>query len=81
MLVRSQGKGDINDSQRRLRKAGVGVGNVTKLNMYFNILNDNTGRRLLFNNYYHYSTIMPFYHIRSREGAKYEAIIHCSVLV
>ena len=29
----------------------------------------------------YYSTIMSFYHIRSREGAKYEAVIHCSVLV
>ena len=24
---------------------------------------------------------MSFYHIRSREGPKYEAVIHCSVLV
>ena len=32
------------------------------------------------NNLY-YSTIMSFYHIRSREQAKYEAVIHCSVLV
>ena len=30
---------------------------------------------------HYYSTIMSFYHIRSREGAKYEAVIHCSVLV
>ena len=29
----------------------------------------------------YYSTIMSFYHIRSREQAKYEAVIHCSVLV
>ena len=29
----------------------------------------------------YYSTIMSFYHTRSREGAKYEAVIHCSVLV
>ena len=29
----------------------------------------------------YYSTIMSFYHIRSREGAKYETVIHCSVLV
>ena len=30
---------------------------------------------------FYYSTIMSFYHIRSREQAKYEAVIHCSVLV
>ena len=30
---------------------------------------------------YYYSTMMSFYHIRSREGAKYQAVIHCSVLV
>ena len=29
----------------------------------------------------YYSTIMSFYHIRSREQAKYEAVIHRSVLV
>ena len=29
----------------------------------------------------YYSTIMSFYHIRSRERAKYEAVIHRSVLV
>ena len=29
----------------------------------------------------YYSTIMSFYHIRSRERAKYEAVIHCCVLV
>ena len=29
----------------------------------------------------YYSTIMSFYHIRSKEQAKYEAVIHCSVLV
>ena len=27
----------------------------------------------------YYSTITPFYHIWSREGAKYETVIHCSV--
>ena len=31
--------------------------------------------------YNYYSTIMSFYHIRLRENAKYEAVIHCSVLV
>ena len=30
---------------------------------------------------HYYSTIMSFYQIRSRERAKYEAVIHCSVLV
>ena len=30
---------------------------------------------------HYYSTIMSFYHIRSREQAEYEAVIHCSVLV
>ena len=30
---------------------------------------------------FYYSTMMSFYHIRSREGAKYQAVIHCSVLV
>ena len=29
----------------------------------------------------YYSTMMSFYHIRSREGAKYQAVIHCSVPV
>ena len=29
----------------------------------------------------YYSTIMSFYQIMSRERAKYEAVIHCSVLV
>ena len=29
----------------------------------------------------YYSTIMSFYHIRLRERTKYEAVIHCSVLV
>ena len=29
----------------------------------------------------YYSIIMSFYHIRSREQAKYEAVIHCSGLV
>ena len=29
----------------------------------------------------YYSAMMSFYHIRSREGAKYQAVIHCSVLV
>ena len=29
----------------------------------------------------YYSTVMSFYHIRSRECTKYEAVIHCSVLV
>ena len=29
----------------------------------------------------YYSTIVSFYHIRSREQAKYKAVIHCSVLV
>ena len=29
----------------------------------------------------YYSTIMSFYHIRSREGAKYEAVIHCLTVV
>ena len=33
------------------------------------------------NNLHYYSTIMSFYHIRSRERAKYEAVIHRSVLV
>ena len=32
-------------------------------------------------NSYYYSTIMSFYHIRSREQAKYEAVLHRSVLV
>ena len=31
--------------------------------------------------YIYYSTIMSFYHIRSRERAKYEVVIYCSVLV
>ena len=29
-------------------------------------------------NLHYYSTIMSFYHIRSKEQAKYEAVIHCS---
>ena len=29
--------------------------------------------------YNYYSTILSFHHTRSRERAKYEAIIHCSV--
>ena len=29
----------------------------------------------------YYSSIVTFYHIRSREQAEYEAVIHCSVLV
>ena len=33
------------------------------------------------NNYYYYSTIASFYHIWSRERAKYETVIHCSVPV
>ena len=33
------------------------------------------------NYYYYYFTIMSFSHIMSREGAKYEALIHGSVLV
>ena len=33
------------------------------------------------NTAFYYSTIMSFYHIRSREQPKYEAVIHCSVLV
>ena len=32
-------------------------------------------------NTFYYSTIMSFYHIRSRERGKHEAIIHCSVVV
>ena len=32
-------------------------------------------------NYYYYFTIMSFSHIMSREGAKYEALIHGTVLV
>ena len=40
-----------------------------------------TKKAILLNNYTYYSTIMSFYHIRSREQAKYEAVIHCSVLV
>ena len=45
-----------------------------------------TGARLSFyiiraiSHLIYHSTIMSFYHIRSRECAKYEAIIHCSVL-
>ena len=31
--------------------------------------------------WHYYSTIMSFYHIRSREQAKYKAVIHRSVLV
>ena len=31
--------------------------------------------------WHYYSTIMSFYHIRSRQQAKYKAIIHRSVLV
>ena len=27
-----------------------------------------------------YSTIMSFYHLRSREGAKYQAVIHLSLI-
>ena len=30
---------------------------------------------------YYYSTMMSFYHIWSRERAKYETVIHCSVPV
>ena len=30
---------------------------------------------------HYYSTIISFYHIRSRERAKCEAVIHCSALV
>ena len=33
------------------------------------------------NKNHYYSTIMSFYYIRSRERAKYEAVIHYSVLV
>ena len=33
------------------------------------------------NNLYYYSTIASFYHIWSRERAKYETVIHCSVPV
>ena len=33
------------------------------------------------NNFDYYSTIAPFYHIWSRERAKYETVIHCSVPV
>ena len=33
------------------------------------------------NNDHNYSAIVSFYHIRSREGAKYKAVIQCSVLV
>ena len=29
--------------------------------------------------YNYYSTILSFHHTRSRERAKYEAVIHCSV--
>ena len=36
------------------------------------IVDSNTCDKIIF---------MPFYHIRSREQAKYEAVIHCSVLV
>ena len=32
-------------------------------------------------NYHYYSTVMSFYHIWSRERAKYETVIHCSVPV
>ena len=32
-------------------------------------------------NLHYYSTIMSFYQIRSRERAKYVAVIRCSVLV
>ena len=31
--------------------------------------------------YFYYSTMMSFYHIWSRERAKYETVIHCSVPV
>ena len=30
---------------------------------------------------HYYFTNMSFYHIRSRKRAKYEAVIHCSVLL
>ena len=33
------------------------------------------------NTSHYYSTIAPFYHIWSRERAKYETVIHCSVPV
>ena len=33
------------------------------------------------NNNYYYSTIASFHHIWSRERAKYETVIHCSVPV
>ena len=32
-------------------------------------------------NFTYYSTVMSFYHIRSREGAKYKAVTHRSALV
>ena len=50
------------------------VGNMIRfILLWYNEMNSNI------NNYY--STIMSFYHIRSRERAKYEAVIHRSVLV
>ena len=43
-----------------------------KLNLHYQDSNDK---------YIYYSTIASFYHIWSRERAKYETVIHCSVLV
>ena len=34
-----------------------------------------------YNNFHYYSTIASFYHIWSRERAKYDTVIHCSVPV
>ena len=39
------------------------------------------GSRSPYNKHFYYSTTMSFYHIRSREQAKYEAVMHRSVLV
>ena len=45
------------------------------------IINHFSEEWLLFNTAHYYSTIASFYHIWSRERAKYETVIHCSVPV
>ena len=52
---------------------------LTGFSLWLNILPSKVF--LIVNKVYYYSTVMSFYLIRLRERAKYEAVIHCSVLV
>ena len=67
----------VPDLKDRRGKAARGVEGVFSRKQFLNPLSGMSHSILANDKYFYYSTIAPFYHIRAKERAKYDTLLHC----